>query len=118
MSKSPNNTIFLPPWAKVGKYAFNLVRELERELHPNHVLWGHQFTAIAQRTDRDDVLFEVKNDVTRYAVVHLTWTGVSETDQYPFSTLYDDYAFWLVSMNNDNVQFNCIESNDDELSAQ
>ena len=75
---------FLPPWARVVKRGENLENELKKELTDTHPLFSLGVRAVAQRTDRDDVLFEVNAPDFKFAVVHLTWTGEPEKDpQWP-----------------------------------
>jgi hypothetical protein len=63
---------FLEPWAAVTSHAANLEAELRREVSEGHPLHGYSPSAVAQRTDSDDVLFRLDRsskavfDVTRY----------------------------------------------------
>jgi hypothetical protein len=66
---------YLAPWTRVEHFAENLVGEAQREIGLGHPLWMKRLRAIAQRTDNDDVLFEVFEDSYSYALVHLTWRG-------------------------------------------
>ena len=61
---------YLPPWKATGKFLANLGQELRCEIPEGHILWQAKAIAIAQRTDSDDVLFEIP-DGEKYAVVHL-----------------------------------------------
>ncbi len=88
---------FKEPWVVVGKFASNLVVELEREIVRNHPLFGRKVQAIAQRTDSDDVLFAVECDAgpVQYAVVHLTWSGEPELDtRWPDTKTYESFEEW------------------------
>ena len=50
-----------------------LAAELQRELHPDHALFGSPVSAVARRQDCDDVLFMLNDG--RVAIVHLTCSG-------------------------------------------
>lgn len=87
---------FMEPWVKVGQFADNLVKELQREVVNGHPLWGKDVRAIAQRTDSDDVLFQLEGDEASFAVVHLTWSGEPENDtQYPDVRLFTSLDHWM-----------------------
>lgn len=80
-------------WLPAGDQAKRLKEELARELPPGHVLDGVAATAIARRTDCDDVLFALSDD--RFAVVHLTWSGSQETDPtWPATTIHETVQLW------------------------
>jgi len=87
---------YAEPWMPVDEHADNLVRELQREVREHHPLWGRKARAIAQRTDSDDVLFELEGAGPKFAVVHLTWTGQSETrGEWPATRLFSSIEDWL-----------------------
>lgn len=87
---------FREPWVAVGQYAENLVKELERELTDQHVLWGKSVRPVAQRTDSDDVLFELDGEPSTYAVVHLTWSGEPEDNyRWPDTKLFSSLDEWI-----------------------
>ena len=81
------------PWEQIkGEAATRLEQELQLEVHANHLLWEKQTRAIAQRVDRDDVLFEITDQGQQsYAVVHLTWKRGKEFGPYPGTEVYDDF---------------------------
>ena len=80
-------------WALAGDQADNLTAELALELPTGHMLDGTALTAVARRTDCDDVLFELSDG--RFALVHLTWSGSRETDPaWPGTTVYDSLDHW------------------------
>ena len=56
-------------------HAQSFVAELQRELSPEHPLFGQRFIAVARRFDCDDALFRIEGAPERFAVVHLTWRG-------------------------------------------
>lgn len=66
----------------------SLVAELQRELSPRHVLFGHRVRAIARSEAQDDVLFESLANPPAVFVVHLTWKPETEAD-WPFTTRFD-----------------------------
>jgi hypothetical protein len=74
---------WLRPWTTITpgeRDAFG--RELRRELHPAHPLYGRAARAFLRRMDRDDILFVMSHPV-QLAVVHLTYT-VSPPDRLPW----------------------------------
>ena len=56
------------------------MHELNRELNPNHPLYGVTVKILAKRQDRDDILLEHNNE---YYIVHLTWSGKLEPGEFP-----------------------------------
>lgn len=88
---------FLKPWHKyLGNPNSFLEKELHREMPETHVLFGKKVTAIANRQDNDDVLFELSDGPHKFAVVHLTWR-IETNPEWPATTLYKD---WLDLYNN------------------
>jgi hypothetical protein len=86
---------FLEPWNAVTSHAANLEAELRREVSEGHPLYACSPTAIAQRTDSDDVLFRVDRTEARYAVVHLTWRGEPEpSSRWPETRLFETMGQW------------------------
>jgi hypothetical protein len=86
----------LSPWTK--PYSPNgLVLELNREVGPDHPLFGKTARALAVARDRDDVLFEISDLTTpQYAVVHLTWSGKKErSGKFPWTEFFDSLDHWL-----------------------
>ena len=62
-----------------------------------HPLWNKDVRAIAQRTDSDDVLFEVEGVVPTFAVVHLSWSGEPENNpMYPDAKLFSSPDQWIL----------------------
>jgi len=89
---------WLPPWAGVGDMADSLDTELAaKELSGQHCLHGKSVHAIAKRDDCDDTLFAIDRE-KRVAVVHLTWSGRTESDDnYPVTEIYHDWQDWVDS---------------------
>ena len=78
------------PWDVIDelRWAEGLENELQKELSPEHKLYGKKATAIATRCDNDDVLFAF--DDGSLAVVHLTWAKREETPPWPGHWPYPD----------------------------
>jgi hypothetical protein len=84
---------FLLPWEQTTA---RLELELEKEISPNHPLFGHEVVVIARRIDTDDVLFYIPNSTPPLAEVHLTWKGSTEKNpQLPWTTFYDNVSEWV-----------------------
>ena len=98
---------YLEPWIAIGQYADKLVKELEREVTQGHVLWKVKTRAIAQRSDSDDVLFEIESEQGKCAVVHLTWSGKPEQDsRWPDMRIYATIDLWADEcMKTDHAEF-------------
>jgi hypothetical protein len=88
------NLIWLFPWVSVQRA--ELVSELQREVGTNHPLYQQRARAIGQRCDGDDVLFHVPDCTLPYAVVHLTWSGRTEPDDWPATTFYASLEDWQI----------------------
>ena len=70
----------------------DLTPQLRREMSNEHILFSKSLKTIVRRQDNDDVLFELKNDNFKYAIVHLTWA--QETllgNHYPRTELFKDW---------------------------
>jgi hypothetical protein len=76
------------PWIEVTPEAARaLEAELAREVGGRHPLWGCRATALARRSDRDDVLFAIEGE-TQVALVHLSYAGPSESPDWPAVTFH------------------------------
>lgn len=64
--------------------------EYAAEIAKGHPLYGVPVRAIARRTDRDDVLFNVLRHLCDYVVVRLTWSRREE--QPPDTPRFDLYT--------------------------
>ncbi|RZJ99867.1 MAG: hypothetical protein EOO46_21715 [Flavobacterium sp.] len=84
----------LEPWQLTDNAAF-YETELKKEVSFFHPLNWKRVRAIAIRTDRDDVLFEVLNGSSKYAVVHLTWQKESSR-KFPSTHFYKDWQDFFV----------------------
>ena len=78
---------FDTPWLKIDTET-GLPAQLYKEVSKDHVLHGKKVTAIAQRQDREDVLFLIP-DENRYALVHLTWAERQLDRGWPDTALFD-----------------------------
>lgn len=96
----------LSPWIPPA-HPEGLVLELEREVGPDHPLFGKAARALAVARDRDDVLFEIADGRTwSYAVVHLTWSGRRETSgMFPSTEFFDSLDRWLEWMRADHQDY-------------
>jgi len=84
---------WLDPWQATSD---GLEMELEKEIGPNHPLFGQKATSVARRIDMDDVLFYLPDSVPSLAKVHLTWKGsVEKNAQLPRTTFYRNVAEWI-----------------------
>lgn len=79
----------LEPWQTAVSPEF-YEAELKKEVSFFHPLNWKNVRAIAHRTDCDDVLFEVLNGKSKYAVVHLTWRKESSR-KWPATHFYNDW---------------------------
>jgi hypothetical protein len=76
------------------------IEELLREISPEHILNGIDVSLVAIRKDCDDVLFALNDGSSRFAVVHLTWSGKRETNlKSPGTRIFADFQLWLEYMN-------------------
>lgn len=82
------------PWVTVSpEAARSLEDELARELSLGHALYGMRVAAIARRTDRDDVLFELRDSPPKCAVVHLTYQPES-SPEWPIARIFESIDAW------------------------
>ena len=98
------------PWYRVSDPCF--VKELRREMCPQHILYGVQVKTVARRFDNDDVLFELTDHThtlvgspsppinspilnLRKAMVHLTWGGLETDPAWPSTGLFSTWAQWI-----------------------
>jgi hypothetical protein len=89
------NVDWLLPWLCVTDESVRseLEKELEREVHESHPLWGSsRRTILAKRSDQDDVLVRLDNG--KIAEVHLTWTRTREQGAYPRTVIFNSVDDW------------------------
>lgn len=79
----------MKPWQRIENPAF-YEAELKKEISFFHVLNWKKVKAIVVRSDCDDVLFEVLNADTQYAVVHLTYAK-ERSRKFPVTHFYIDW---------------------------
>jgi hypothetical protein len=98
------NILWLEPWRPASS---GLEAELEREINPQHLLFGRKAISVGRRDDRDDVLFLLPDNPDPLAVVHLTWTGKRETNpKWPHTTFYSSLDDWMERcMKADHLEF-------------
>ncbi|GAB5527951.1 MAG: hypothetical protein Roseis2KO_58230 [Roseivirga sp.] len=99
---------FDPPWEDINEYPQDigntLSKELKRELHRKHPLYGIKVALIGKRQDNDDILVELEDG--RVAVVHLTWKGRGESGPWPSTRIYQSKKdFWEKAMRLDIKDF-------------
>jgi hypothetical protein len=83
---------WLVPWLVVDTDAERreLESELQRELIPQHAMYGKSLIAIGRRQDCDDVLFQLHDG--RVAIIHLTWIGKAERDRrWPRTRIFESW---------------------------
>ena len=78
------------PWRRVDNPAF-YEEELRKEVSFFHPLKRKNVKAIGVREDCDDVLFEVLNGISRFAVVHLTYSR-ERSRKFPATQFFKDWA--------------------------
>ena len=74
-----------------------LETELTTTLHPAHILYKRPMTAVARRTDNDEVLFLARNSGNggrELAQVHLTGSTERTADE-PACTLFASLEAWM-----------------------
>jgi hypothetical protein len=77
-----------------------LETELTTTLHVEHILYKRPITAVARRTDTDDVLFLVRGSVVKssaarveLAEVHLSYSA-ERTPDFPHCILFESLEAW------------------------
>lgn len=85
------NIDWLEPWWSTAEfdepYHAGFKSQLEREVGPDHPLFGLQ-TRLVGRGNGDDALFAICDGTGRYAVVHLTWATHQESMPWPVTEIY------------------------------
>ena len=92
----PDALEILLPWRIISdsRNAERLSAELMSELSPKHSLYGAKPRAVANRIDRDDVLFTIDGGSAPLAVVHLTWRKESDPN-WPSARLFATWEDWV-----------------------
>lgn len=93
----PEDLRILPPWRRVSdlpEQAQHFSAELLSELCPMHILFGLKTRAIANRIDRDDVLFEIVGGPAPLAMVHLSWKRELDP-RWPLTKLFASWDEWV-----------------------
>jgi hypothetical protein len=88
---------FREPWVPIEESKGKpFVEELQREMSPEHPLFGQRVEAVGRRRDNDDVLFRFGASLEDCAIVHLTWTGKRETSGlWPSTKIFDSVEKFL-----------------------
>lgn len=82
-------------WTELGENGESVLKELQKEISKNHLLYNKKCIPLAKRLDQDDVLFSIP-DINKFAVVHLTWGDKEELDpMYPITTVYESVDDFL-----------------------
>ena len=103
------------PWSQIDiKQKIGLENELKKEIsltkksifkffksNPKHFLADYEFSALATYGYNDDVLFAVrKNGFDKsFAVIHLTWKGKKEIDNFPIAKFFTDFDEFKICKN-------------------
>ncbi|HEX9990166.1 MAG TPA: hypothetical protein VGE45_17040 [Chloroflexia bacterium] len=90
------NVAWLHPWEAVKP---GLEVYLKKEVGRGHVLSGVRAISVGHRVDNDDVLFFLPDSPSPLAVIHLTYSPVTEdnpeyTPDFPWTVLYSSLEEW------------------------
>jgi hypothetical protein len=92
----PSTLKWFSPWELITESGDIFVIELRKEVGPRHILFGVPVQALARHIACDDVLFAADDLDKPLVVVHLTWTGRTESDAaWPSTTLYGNWQDWI-----------------------
>jgi hypothetical protein len=85
------------PWRELSKdRAAAIDSQLQRELSPEHALYGTEAKAVAISDARDDVLFELIGHEFPLAHVHLTWSQRRlDNPRYPKTQFFPSWQDWV-----------------------
>jgi hypothetical protein len=81
--------------------------ELKKELRNDGLLFSLKINAIAMRCDCDDVLFQLLDGSEKFAEVHLTWSGKTDSNiGWPSTIIYNSLQDWIENkMNIDHIEY-------------
>jgi hypothetical protein len=82
---------WLDPWYWENS---GLERELTSEVSAQHLLFQVEATAVARRSDNDDVLLFLPKSTLPLAVVHLTWRK-EMVAEWPVTRFYSSLADFI-----------------------
>jgi hypothetical protein len=92
----PTHVQLKDPWRALSPEREEIMElQLQHELAPGHVLYGRRLRAVAERIDRDDVLFELIAPQNQLARVHLTWSRNQQSNPYPTTKLFLSWEEWV-----------------------
>lgn len=88
---------YIEPW--ISEYSSTYLEELYKEISEDHLLYGIALNVVARRLDKDEVLFQFKENSNKYVQVHLTWKKDKEIDpKWPKSRVYNSFEDWATEV--------------------
>ncbi|AWB46527.1 hypothetical protein DCC85_21715 [Paenibacillus sp. CAA11] len=85
-----------PDWMEVaGRTAAILEEQAQREVGPDHALYGHVLRAVVKSEANDAVLFEDLSH-PQFVLVHLTWSG-TQAAGYPRFVSFSSYEDFIAA---------------------
>jgi hypothetical protein len=88
-----DSILYLKPWVQVLSDNEVFEEELRKEIAKKHILHGKNLKVIGRRLDNDDILIELDDESSRFAVVHLTWAKhVEANPSYPYTELLTNWV--------------------------
>lgn len=98
--------MFEEPWVDIADYPKDhrvaLELELEKEIKNGHILFGLLSKVLAKREDCDVVM--VQNE-RGYFIVHLTWSGKAEKENFPLTEHFETLDSLKVKLAQDTALF-------------
>lgn len=93
----PSSVTLLEPWWECSiDESTAMTAQLQRELSPEHPLYGVTAKAVARTGARDDVLFELTGHESPLAHVHLTWSKTPlHSSRYPKTQFFATWEDWV-----------------------
>jgi hypothetical protein len=92
----------LGPWRKIPEdRRLGYQTELMKEVGPGHPLWDVPLRVCATRTDGNEIMCSIDDGSKRVAVVHLTWSGVSESPRYPTTRFFGTFERFIMHVMQD-----------------
>jgi len=98
---------FIEPWYSIDEYSASnktaMEQEVKNEIPKGHALYGEELHVIARRDDEDTVLYQI-GDSVRVAIVHLTWSGKTESIGFPVTTILKDVGEFIETVMKQDVE--------------
>ena len=92
----PQNEYY-EPW--ISESSRTYLEELNKEVSEDHLLYGVALNVVARRIDKDEILFQFKENSNKYVQVHLTWKQDKEIDpKWPISRVFNSYDEWVTEV--------------------